>query len=282
MLMSESTVRNKLIGAELRLHREAAGLTLTELATRIGIEKSQLSRMETGDRAQKCEDVAGMLAIYGVIGEKRRTLLQLTRETERSGLWQRNCPYQQRVAALRTLESRAVGMINFECTVVPGLLQTVPYAHALISTFPPIDDEEVGRRVVDRVHRQSALRQPRAPEFLAVITENVLHNIIGSREVMREQLAYLAEAAQRPNIQLRVIPGSVGNHPGFDGPFLRLRFRDRHGVVVLENRTSNLFLEDDEDLMVYNDVIEEMLSVALNNDDSVALVRELAKEQFQQ
>jgi transcriptional regulator with XRE-family HTH domain len=282
MLMSESTVRIRLIGAELRRHREAAGLTLTELATRIGIEKTQLSRMETGDRTQKCEDVAGLLAIYGVIGEKRKTLLQLTREAERSGLWQRNCPYEQRVAALKTLEARAVGLINFECTVVPGLLQTVPYARALISTFPLIDEEEAGRRVADRIYRQSVLRKLGAPEFLAIITENVLHNIIGSRTIMREQLAYLAEAAQRPNIQLRIIPRAVGNHPGLDGPFVRVRFRDRHGVVVLENRTSNLFLEDNEELMVYNDVLEEMLTVALNNDDSVALVRELAEEQFQQ
>jgi hypothetical protein len=46
-------------------------------------------------------------------------------------------------------------------------------------------------------------------------------------------------------------------------------------VIVLTNRTSNLYLEDDEDLYAYNQVVVELLSVALGEEDSVALVREL-------
>jgi transcriptional regulator with XRE-family HTH domain len=283
MLMSESTVRIRLIGAELRRHREAAGLTLTELATRIGIEKSQLSRMETGDRAQKCEDVAGMLAIYGVIGEERRQLLQLSRESDRVGLWQRHSgSLAERIAALQTLESRAIKLIEFQCQLIPGLLQTVPYIRALMRNVGLLDDEEViGERVAARLFRQAVVRKSGAPEFLAIITEGALRNIVGDAEVMREQLTYLIEAAQRPNIKLRVIPASVGNHPGLEGPFIRMQFHDRRGVVVLVNRTSNLYLEDDSDLVAYNHVLVELLSVALNEEESVALVRELAQEQFQ-
>ena len=178
---------------------------------------------------------------------------------------------------MQILESRAIRLINFENAVVPGLLQTVPYIQALMRNVGLVDHEDlIGDRVAARVRRQGVLRKINAPDFLAVIAEQALHNVIGGREVMRDQLVYLTEAARRRNVSVRVIPATAGDHPGFDGPFTRLSFHDRTGVVVLGNRTSNLFLEDDEDLMVYNNVLVELLSVALNDEESVALVAELA------
>ncbi|WP_414635693.1 DUF5753 domain-containing protein [Actinophytocola sp.] len=137
------------------------------------------------------------------------------------------------------------------------------------------DEEEIGERVAARVHRQAVLRSrmlrsswrssPRARSIMSW----------GDKETMREQLTYPIEAAQRPNIKLRVIPASVGNHPGLDGPFYRLHFRDRPGVIMVGNRTSCVYLEDDQTLMAYNHVLVELLSVALAPDRSVALERDL-------
>ena len=126
-----------------------------------------------------------------------------------------------------------------------------------------------------RIHRQSVLRKPNAPHLCAIIAENALHNIVGDKDVMREQLAYLIEAARRPNINLRVIPSLVGNHPGFDGSFERLQFTDRPSVIMVANRTTSVLLEDNEDRMLYNNVLVELLSVALDENGSVALVRDL-------
>jgi transcriptional regulator with XRE-family HTH domain len=272
----EPTVRLKLVGMELRRLREAMGWTILEAANRIGFGEAKLSRMETGERGQKCEDVAGLLAIYGVTGDEREEILELTRLADRPGLWQRNSSsFTQRMATLKSLETRAVSLINFECELIPGLLQTVPYIQAVLRHVGLLNDESmIGGCAAARLHRQAVLRKSMAPEFLAIITENVLRNVIGDKAVMREQLNYLIEAARRPNIKIRIIPSTTGNHPGFDGPFLRLQFADRRGVIVLGNRTTSLYLEDDEDLAAYTDVMVELLSVALNEEDSVALVRE--------
>lgn len=285
MRVDEPTVRIRLVGDELRRYREALRLTLDQVADLIGISKGKLSKMETGNYSQKCEEVAGLLAIYGVKGAERKELLDLTREAHESGLWHRNS-HLARVATLGALESRAIGLINFECTVIPGLLQTVPYIQGLMRNAGMINDEEiVGERVAARVHRQAILRKAGAPDFQAIIAESALHNMVGDVTVMREQLVYLTEAAQRPNVSVRIIPASVGNHPGLDGPFLRMRFHDRHGVVVLGNRTSCLYFEDDDTLMSYSHVLVELLSVALSNEESIALVRaiegRLAEEQLQ-
>jgi transcriptional regulator with XRE-family HTH domain len=277
MQLFEPTVRLSLVGEELRRHRESAGLVIAEAARKIGVTPSTLSRMETGKLPQKCDQVAGLLAVYGVVGADRRELLELTRSGDKPGLWQRSSSSMaQRVATLKLLESRAIGLINFENGVVPGLLQTVPYARAVISSFGLVRDEDlIGERVADRIHRQAVLRKAGAPHFQAIIAEGALRNVIGDRAVMRDQLTYLIEAAQNRNISVRVIPTSATNHPGFEGPFMRLQFAGRHGVVMLENRTTNLFLEDDEDLMTYNHVLVELLSVALNEADSLALVARL-------
>lgn len=271
------SVRVKLIGEELRAHREAAGLTLRQLEQLAGIDKSKINRMETGERPQRIEDVATLLAAYGVHGEQRRQLLDLTREEDRSGLVLRHSSTMaQRVATLRFLESRATKLINFESLVIPGLLQTFPYAQELIRNSCMVDEEEIDERATARIHRQAALRKPRAPHFQAIIMESALHIPVGSRETMRDQLVYLTEVAQRPNISLRIIPASVGNHPGTAGPFLWLHYEHRSGVIVLGNRTADLYLENEEDFVAYSNVVVELLSVALNEDDSVALVARVA------
>lgn len=271
------SVRVKIIGEELRAHRDAAGLTLRELEQQAGIDKTKIHRMETGERPQKIEDVATLLAVYGVHGEQRRQLLELTREADRPGLVQRHSStISQRVATLRFLESRATKLINFECQVIPGLLQTFPYTQALMRNSCMVDEEEIGDRAAARIHRQAVLRKSRAPRFQAILMESALRNPVGDRTVMRDQLTYLTEAAQRPNVSLRVIPASAGNHPGVDGPFVWLHFDHRSGVVVLVNRTSSLYLEDEEDFEAYSHVVVELLSVALDDEESVALVARVA------
>lgn len=271
------SVRVKIIGEELRAHREATGLTLRELEPRAGLSTTKIHRMETGERPQKVEDVATLLAVYGVHGEQRRQLLELTREDDRSGLVLRHSSTMaQRIATLRFLESRATKLINFECQVIPGLLQTLPYAQALMRNSCMVDEEEIGERSAARIHRQAVLRKSRAPHFQAIVMESALRNPVGDRTVMRDQLVYLTEAVQRPNVSLRVIPASAGNHPGVDGPFLWLHFDHRSGVVVLVNRTASLYLEDREDFVAYSHVVVELLSVALTEEESVALVARVA------
>jgi transcriptional regulator with XRE-family HTH domain len=267
------SVRVRIIGEELRAHREAAGLTLREAEQKADINKTKLCRMENGERPQKIEDVACLLAVYGVLGEQRRHLLSLTREADRSSLLQRHSSTMaQRIATLRFLESRATQIINFECQRIPGLLQTFPYAQALIRATGLIDEDLVDEQAIARLHRAAVLRKFRAPHFQAIIMESALHTLVGDRTVMRDQLVYLTEAAERPNISVRVIPASIGNHPGIDGPFIWLDFQHRPGVVVLENRTASLYLEDEEDFTTYAHVVAELLSVALGEEDSLALV----------
>lgn len=48
--------------------------------------------------------------------------------------------------------------------------------------------------------------------------------MIGRRQVLLDQLLRLADAAERPNVTLQVIPFSAGEHGGMAGPFTMLTF----------------------------------------------------------
>jgi uncharacterized protein DUF5753 len=161
--------------------------------------------------------------------------------------------------------------------MIPGLLQTMPYAQACVAKSLMLDDQEaIDERVIGRVHRQAVLRGPGGPALLAIIGEAALRCPIGGRAVLRDQLRYLVEVAERENVTLRVVPIAFGGHPGLLGSFLRMRFHDRPSVVFLENQTSSLFLEDFSDTAAYDQAIVQLLDLAISEEDSLRLVAEMA------
>jgi transcriptional regulator with XRE-family HTH domain len=176
----ESTVRVEVLGEELRRLRELCGLTLAQVVARIGISETALSRWETGRRAPSPEDVSALLVIYGITGEERRELLALARRSGQPGLWQRQGNYESRFETLKLLETRATRLVNVEPLVLPGLLQTVPYARATVRDVALIkDEEEIDNRVIGRIHRQAMLRKLGAPHLTAIVTETALRNQVG-------------------------------------------------------------------------------------------------------
>jgi transcriptional regulator with XRE-family HTH domain len=273
----DSTVRIEVLGEELRRLREACGLTLTEVVARIGISESQLSRIEKGRRVPSAEDVSALLVVYGVTGEERLDLLSLAKKAGQPGLWQREGSFESRFATLKILESRAMSLVSFEPLVIPGLLQTMPYAQACLRKILMQENQDtIDERVAGRLHRQAVLRRFDAPTLVAIIGEPALRCPIGGRDVLREQLRYLVEVAERPNVTLRIVPTLAGGHPGLHGSFHRLRFFDRPNVVFLENQTSSLFLEAHSDTAAYDQAIATVLDVAISEEDSVRFVAETA------
>ncbi len=276
MRRPESTVRVDALGAELRRLREACGLTLLQVAEQVGISQGHLSKMEAGKRTQQLEDVASLCTVYQVAGQERRDLLDLAKRSAEPGMW-RPLVFRSRLATLRLLESRATALFSFETVLIPGHLQTIPYMQAVMRGGLIDDEEEIDRRVAARLQRQSTIRR-RCTPMTAIVCESALRGQIGGAEVMAAQLRHLVEAVDRPNITMRVVPVSVGAHPGLNGPFIRLRFADRAGVVFVGCGNSSLFLEHPDDIESYKDITVELMRLALSPHDSVALTRSIAAD----
>jgi transcriptional regulator with XRE-family HTH domain len=250
------TVRRMQLGARLRRLRETRGISREDAGWAIRASESKISRMELGRVGFKERDVDDLLTLYGVadLGE-RAVLTGLAREANQPGWWH---PYGDLLPTwfqyYLDLESAASLIRAYEIQFVPGLLQTEEYARAVIGIgFSESGAHEVERRVELRMARKQVLERPDAPRMWAVIDEAVLCRPIGGTNVLRGQLAALAEMSELPGVRLQVVPFSSGGHAAAGGAFSILRFPDQElpDVVYLEHLTSALYVDKRDEVDRY-------------------------------
>lgn len=257
------TVLRILLGAQLRRLREAKGITREQAGYAIRASDSKISRLELGRVSFRERDVADLLSLYGVNEESERAkALSLARRASANGWWHNyNDVLPKWFENYIGLEEAASRIRAYEVQFVPGLLQTEGYARAVTRLgHAAAPSEEVERRVEMRMKRQELLSAEHAPHFWAVVDEAVVRRPIGSREIMREQLEYLIEVCERPNVTIQVVPFSRGGHAAAGGPFSILRFAepDLPDIVYLEQLTSALYLDKRDDIERYLAVMEQV------------------------
>ncbi len=106
------------------------------------------------------------------------------------------------------MDAVAVALREYQERVIPGLLQTPEYAHALFSRRRA-DAHEIESRVHARMSRQQRFLADGGPLYVAILDESCLRNAVGSPEVMRQQCAHLLSIGQRANIRLQVAPADL-------------------------------------------------------------------------
>lgn len=268
--------RSRGLGGELREVRELKDLSIRAVAKQLGWQPSKLSRMETGKQGIPVEDVASLLAVYGVKGDERHRLITLAERPKEPGWWE---TYESGLSpwskSIIEAESEAAAIFNFEPLLIPGLLQVADYARALMKgTGAP----DIDTRVAMRMARQAILSRESPPDLCVVLDEPVLRRVLGSPRVMARQLRHLTEAAERPTVTIQVVPMSVGAHAGLDGPFVIFDFARRKGIVVLEHRLNGLFVNDAEQVAIFRKAKESLVSLALTPAKSLDFIARLAHE----
>lgn len=270
--------RSSALGAALRQAREAAGLTLRDLADQLGVGHGTLSRYETGSRLPKPDAVAAFLDACGVTDDARDELMAMASGGERGPWLAITMPEQQRqLAELLERERHAVLVETVAPLLVPGLLQTRDYAEAImIAGGVPAD--QIQLRVAVRMGRRDALTRDQPVQLRAVIGEPVLHRMIGGPAVMSRQLRHLQHAAaELPNVDLRVIPFARDFEPSLVGMFVRCRDSDGSAVVHLETRDTGLFLHEPDEVARYACAFDRSRTEALAPDESIALIAQHAE-----
>ncbi len=111
-------------------------------------------------------------------------------------------------------------------------------------------------------------------------TEDYARAALSRTAVMTAQLEHLASCADMPQVTLQALPYAVGGHPGMPGSFAIMRFPDAGAgdVVYIETQASTLFLESDIDLERFAGIFEHLRALALPPDESVALIRGVARD----
>ncbi|HZC53863.1 MAG TPA: DUF5753 domain-containing protein, partial [Mycobacterium sp.] len=95
---------------------------------------------------------------------------------------------------------------------------------------------------------------------------------------MREQLQALIERAAMPNVDLQLLPFSVGAHAAMQSTFTILHFDEAApDVVYVEGLLGNHYLEAKADILRYRRVFDQLRATALGPKDSVAQFAAIAK-----
>ncbi|MER7173534.1 helix-turn-helix domain-containing protein [Streptomyces mesophilus] len=275
------TVRRRRLGQELRRLRELKGMTAEEVAERLLVSQSKISRLENGRRSISQRDVRDLCGVYEV--EDHRivdSLMQMAKDSRQQGWWHAfgDIPYSVYIG----LETDAASLRVYDPQVVPGLLQTRGYAEALITgALPETPQGDIDKRVQVRVRRQERIHATENPLRLwTVLDEAALRRLVGNKQVMIEQLEHLVEMSHLPHVTVQVIPFDMGAHPGVNGQYAILEFPDTadSSVVYIEGVTSDLYLEKANDVHKYSVMYEHLRAQALNVEQTRQFITEIAKE----
>jgi transcriptional regulator with XRE-family HTH domain len=282
---SSPTVLRRWIGFELRRLREVRDIARADAADAIRGSVGQLQHIETARSLPKPLELDKLLELYGV-PERSDFFQELRTRAKRGRDWWigfDETAVPEWFALFLGLESSAVKIESWDALVVPGLFQTPEYAEAVIrGGEPDLSDDEVADRVRLRLARQRILDQDDRPNIWSVLHEAALWSVFGSTDIQRAQLRHLNELAQRPNIDIQVLPFTAAMHSGGRGPFRILSFpaelEHDPGAVYAETKIKGYYYEEPEQLSTYRDTMTRLQVQAITPEQSPAFIHRVAEE----
>jgi hypothetical protein len=91
--------------------------------------------------------------------------------------------------------------------------------------------------------RQSVFAKSNPPLGWFVLGQAVLYRPFGGREIMRDQLIRVEEAASQPNFTIQVMRLNSVEHPGSKGPLRIMEFSDNSPIWYTEGSSSGRMTE---------------------------------------
>lgn len=265
--------RQRGIGAMLRRVRQDRGISLRAAAEQLRWDKAKLSRIETGKQNIVVEVVAQMLGAYGIDEGERDIILEAARSVDEPGWWERIPGITRNSALLADYESEAVELVDWGPGLIPGLLQTMDYAAALLEMYGMAADV-IGARITARRERQRAVA---GKPYTAYLGMAALRAEVGGPVVVAAQLDSLLS---RDDVTIRVVPETAA-HLGQLGGFLLLRgpgAGDDQTVVLVELLESGVFHDTSELTRVYERALTQIARVAMSETQSAHVIEQIRKE----
>jgi transcriptional regulator with XRE-family HTH domain len=275
------TLRRRQLATRLRELRQSKGMTIDEVAERLLVSSTKISRMETAKRGASLRDVRDLCQIYGVTNQTEiDALLALAREASQPGFRaeSHSAGDLQQFGPFADLEAAASSVTEFQASFIPGVLQTEAYARALVRGLLPLVDESVlEARVAARIERKGRVIRGDVPRYWAILDEAPLHRQVGGRTILAEQLDHLLEMSRHPNVVIQVVPFEAGSYMGLSNPFVHFDFADPtlNDIVYMETATGADYLEKPPDIRFYRESVERLRATALAPKGSGELITKI-------
>lgn len=264
------------LAERLRRLREDAGLTGDQLGAdlgwREGTAQGKVSKIERGVQLPSEADIEGWARVTGHL-ELTDELLDLRAETQtihkrwRKGLRTGGAAAVQQDRDART--RAATRIRNADPILIPGLLQTVPYARSVIMQATLLYEEvDIDGMLAARMQRQQVLWDTNKT-FEFIISESALHLMTCPPDVMLIQLNWLLALAM-PNVKLGIIPfGTVQLLPYNTFTLL-------DDDLTIETLTGASDERGGETAALYHRIFDLLMAEALTGDDARQLIMDAA------
>jgi transcriptional regulator with XRE-family HTH domain len=253
-------------GSELRRYREATGMTQGELGDTIFCTGSLIGQIETAHKVPTREFAERVDAALLTDGAFSR-LVGLVLRSQLPAWFQ----------AYAEMEAKATYISTYQAQLVYGLLQTEEYARAVLATGLP---DKLDDLVAARIERQRLLKREQPPLTLVVLDEAALHRPIGSREIMRNQLAHLLSFRDQRWVHIQVLPFEAGEHASLIGSFNTLRFDDDPDIVYTEDLISGHMTANPDTVRESALRYASVQASALSVEESAALIARVMEERY--
>lgn len=195
------------LGADLRQMRQAQALQLADVAAKLEVAPSTLSRIETGQAPVKAGYLNLMLDLYGVHDQAQRDqFTNLARDGMRKS-WHHEYRHLLPVGASQylDLETAATHLRSYSVHAIPDLAQTVGYASAAIRAARPDLSAAQVRSLVAAQRRRQELGRSAGLRLHLVIDESALLRGIGTTAIMAGQLSYLLSLTAMSAVTMQVV-----------------------------------------------------------------------------
>ncbi|MFF4493465.1 helix-turn-helix domain-containing protein [Streptomyces sp. NPDC001546] len=253
-------------GAELRRIREEAELKQGQLGSIVFCTGSLIGQIETARKVPTREFSERVDAALDTGGAFSR-LVGLVLRSQLPAWFQ----------AYAEMEARATYISSFQPQLVYGLLQTEAYARAVLGVRT---EGDLDAKVEARMDRQRLLDRENPPLMWVVMSEAVLHQEIGGREVMRNQLAHLLAMQKREWVQVQILPFAAGAHVGLMGEFNLLRFEDDPDLVYTEDFVQGHMTANPQAVREGSLRYDHLQAASLSVEDSAALIARVMEERY--
>jgi transcriptional regulator with XRE-family HTH domain len=272
------------IAANLRQLRESAGKLLTDVANDLLISTSKLSRLENAQGKPQQRDIRDLIRYYGIEGTTLAERLQRwATAAQRPGWW---TDYGDQVAggldAHLAYEADAAVERTYTIPFVPALLQTDEYARAIFRDMEQRPEKDTSQQLEVRRQRQQVLHRREGLEplkLVAVTHESTLWQIVGSPQILRDQLNALLDRSAAPNVSLHVLPFKAG--PVFTMTCMYAYFEYQgagdleQDVVHIETHAGFWSIENPGTVAEYRKAHDALVRASLSEDDTHLLIRDI-------
>ena len=273
------------IATVLKRWRDESGESLTAVSEETLISTSKLSRLENAEGKPRLRDVRDLIRFFGKQDTPDAAKLERwVAAADATGWW---TDYDEAVLHGRNrldthlaYEAEATVARVYTLPFVPALLATDAYAESVYRDMERRPEDQIGPLMEIRSRRREALKRREGLEpleLVAVTHECTLRQVVGSPQILRDQLDELVVRSHEPNVSLHVFPFSTKPAPTMTCMYAIFEYQDdlEQDLVQIETQAGFWTIDNPDRVAEYKKAHENLVAFSLSEDDSRTLIRSI-------